>query len=207
MKTLIILRKCVSIIGLLGFLSVSAKEPVKVSPSMKIYYDLSDSYGRGSLLSGTLNVSKSWYGLDFDFGYFQGHSTFYYNIVVEDIGKTIEIQFDELSNLCVYSGSLLFIPIQKEWITLVINCGVALNAGTLSQFNGVDYSYNLVDNKFNYLYKDYKLIRKTHFGYQVGFDISFYVLPKIGFQLSSRIQDLNNGGTFFFVGGGICFRM
>jgi len=207
MKILMILRKCVFIIGLLGVFNVSAKEPIKVSPSMKIYYDLSDSYGRGSLLSGALNFSKSWYGLNFDIGYFQGHSTFYYDIFIEDLGKTIKIQFDELSNLNVYSGSLLFIPIEKEWFTVGINCGMAVNCGTLSQFNGVDYSYNLVENKFNYLYKDYKLVRKTHFGYQVGLDISFYVLPKIGLQLSSRVQDLNNGGTFFFVGGGLCFRL
>lgn len=207
MKKLLILRKYAFIIGLLGFLNVSAKEPIKVSSSMKIYYDLSDSYGRGSLLNGSLNVSKSWYGLNFDFGYFQGHSTFFYDIVIEDLGKTIEIQFDELSNLSVCSGSLLFIPIQKEWINLSINCGVALNYGTLSQFNSVDYSYNLIENKFNYLYKDYKLIRKTHFGYQVGIDLSFYLLPNIGFQLCSKIQDLNNGGTFFFVGGGLCFRL
>ncbi len=207
MKTLLVLRKYAFFICFLGFLNVSAKEPIKVTPSLNFYYDLSDSYGRGSLLSGTLNVSRSWYGIKLDFGYFQGHSTFLYNIVIEEIGRTFEIQFDELSNMRTSSGSLIFIPVQKEWITLNINCGVALNYVTFSQFNSVDYSYNLVENKFNYLYKDYKLIRKTHFGYQVGFDISFYVLPKIGLQLSSRVQDLNNGGTFFFVGGGICFRL
>ncbi len=207
MKTLLVLRKYAFFICFLGFLNVSAKEPIKVTPGLNFYYDLSDSYGRGSLLSGTLNVSRSWYGIKLDFGYFQGHSTFLYNIVIEEIGRTFEIQFDELSNMRTSSGSLIFIPVQKEWITLNINCGVALNYVTFSQFNSVDYSYNLVENKFNYLYKDYKLIRKTHFGYQVGFDISFYVLPKIGLQLSSRVQDLNNGGTFFFVGGGICFRL
>ena len=207
MKTLSVLRKYAFFIGFLGFLNVSAKEPIKVTPGLNFYYDLSDSYGRGSLLSGTFSISRSWYGIKLDFGYFQGYSTFIYNIVIEEIGKTIEIQFDELSNMRTSSGSLIFIPVQKEWITLNINCGVALNYATFSQFNGVDYSYNLAENKFNYLYKDYKLIRKTHFGYQVGFDVSFYVLPNIGLQLSSRIQDLNNGGTFFFVGGGICFRL
>jgi len=207
MKALLFLRINVLAIGLLGFLNASAKDPIKVTPSVNCYYDLSDSYGSGSLLSGSLNVCKSLYGLKFDFGYFQGHSIFFYDIVIEEIGKNIEIQFDELSNMRVCSGSLLFIPIQKEWITLNVNGGIALNFATLTQFSSVDYSYSFTENKFIYLYKDYKLVRKSHFGYQVGFDVSFYVLPNIGLQLSSRIQDLNNGGTFFFVGGGICFRL
>jgi len=207
MKALLFLRINALAISLLGFLNASAKDPIKVTPSVNFYYDLSDSYGSGSLLSSSLNVSKSLYGLKFDFGYFQGHSIFFYDIVIEELGKNIEIQFDELSNMRVCSGSLLIIPIQKEWITLNVNGGIALNFATLTQFSSVDYSYSFTENKFIYLYKDYKLVRKSHFGYQVGFDVSFYVLPNIGLQLSSRIQDLNNGGTFFFVGGGICFRL
>jgi hypothetical protein len=103
--------------------------------------------------------------------------------------------------------SLMIIPIQKEWLQLDLDFGAALNKATSSQFNNVDYSYNLAKEEFTYLYKDYKLVERTHVGYQVGFNLSFYVFPKIGLQLSSRIQDLNNGGTFFFLGGGLCLKL
>jgi hypothetical protein len=207
MKLLSFLRISIIVSSFLCYLNATAKEPIKIIPSFNYYYDLSDSYGKGSLFSGSLGLSQSFYGLNMDFGYFQGHSVFIYNIVIEDLEKTIEIKFDEVSNMKTSSVSLVFIPIKKDWITADLNCGIALNKAILSQFNKVDYSYSLIENKFIYLYKDYKLVRRTHIGYQVGFDISLYFLPKIGFQISSRIQDLNNGGTFFFVGGGLCFRL
>ena len=65
----------------------------------------------------------------------------------------------------------------------------------------------LDQNKLTYLYKDYQLVNRTHFGYQVGFNVSFYVFTRIGLQLNARVQDLSNGGTFFFVGAGLCFRL
>lgn len=172
-----------------------------------MYKDLSDTYGNGNLMSCELNINKSWYGASSNFGFFQGHSTFTYKIIIEEIGKTIEIQFDEISMMQSSAISLSMIPIKKEWIQLDLSFGAALNKATSSQFNNVEYSYSLVEDKFTYLYKDYKLVKRTHFGYQVGLSISFYIKQKIGLQLSSKIQDLNNGGTFFFVGGGLCFKL
>lgn len=193
------------------FLSYSAnilgKEPLKYRTSLSLYRDLSDTYGKGSMLSGEFIIKKFWYGASLDFGYFQAQSTFIYKINIEEINKTFEIQFDEISIMQSSAISLVVIPIQKEWLELDITFGAALSTATSSQFNNVDYSYDLAQDKFTYLYKDYKLVKRTHFGYQVGFNLSFYVLPKIGLQLSSRIQDLSNGGTFFFVGGGICFKI
>jgi len=55
--------------------------------------------------------------------------------------------------------------------------------------------------------KDYQLIERTHFGYQTGIDITFNIFKKVGVQLNARIQDLNNGGTFFFIGTGFFFRL
>lgn len=193
------------------FLSITAnilgKEPLKYRSSINLYRDLSDTYGKGSILSGQFSINKFWYGASLDFGFFQAQSTFIYKVIIEEINKTIEIQIDEISIMQSSSISAVVIPIQKEWVQLDITLGAALNTATSSQFNKVDYSYDLAQDKFTYLYKDYTLVERTHFGYQVGFNLSFYVFPKIGLQLSSKIQDLSNGGTFFFVGGGICFKI
>lgn len=188
-------------------LNVSGKDPLKFHSSLNFYKDISDTYGNGSMLSGEFSINKSWYGASLNFGYFQSQSTFIYKIIIEEINKTIEIQFNEVSIMQSGAISLIITPIQKEWLQLDLAFGAALNNANSSQFNNVDYSYNLTQDKFTYLYKDYKLVKRTHFGYQVGFNLSFYVFPKIGLQLSSRIQDLSNGGTFFFVGGGLCFKL
>lgn len=187
--------------------NVQGKEPLKYRSSLNIYRDLSDTYGKGSMLSGGLSLYKFWYGVNLNFGYFQGQSTFVYKIIIEEINKTIEIQFDEVSIMKSSAISLLIVPIQKEWLQLDLDFGSALNIATSSQFNNVDYSYDLTQDRFTYLYKDYKLVKRTHVGYQIGLNLSLYVLPKIGLQISSRIQDLSKGGTFFFVGGGLCFKL
>ena len=105
------------------------------------------------------------------------------------------------------SISLMIIPIQTKLINTDIVCGLVLSQAKSLQFHDVDYSYSFQDNKFNYLYKNYELIKANHFGYQVGFNISVSVTKKLGLQLNSRIQSLSNGGTFFFVGSGICFKL
>jgi hypothetical protein len=203
------LFKCVLflIISFSLTLNILEGEPLKFSSSFNIYRDLSDTYGKGRMLSGELSCIKSWYGASLNIGYFQAQSTFIYKIILEDINKTIEIQFDEVSIMQSGAISLQIMPIQKEWLQLDLNFGAALNKATSSQFNSVDYSYDLAQDRFTYLYKDYKLVRRNHFGYQVGIDLSFYIFPKIGLQLSSKMQDLNKGGTFFFVGGGLSFKL
>jgi hypothetical protein len=207
MKTF--LSKCALLLTIYISLTVNiqGKEPLKCRSSLNFYRDLSDTYGKGSMLSGELSLYKFWYGANLNFGYFQGQSTFVYKIIIEEINKTIEIQFDEVSIMKSSAISWLFIPIQKDWLQLDLDFGAAWNIATSSQFNNVDYSYDLTQDRFTYLYKDYKLVKRTHFGYQVGFNLSFYILPKIGLQISSKIQDLSKGGTFFFVGGGLCFKL
>jgi hypothetical protein len=201
--------KCVLfVIIFLGLTSsILGNEPFKCRASLNLYRDLSDTYGKGNMLSGEFSINKLWYGASLDFGYFQAQSTFIYKIIIEETNKTFEIQFDEITIMQSSAISLIVIPIQKERLQLDLAFGASLNKATSSQFNDVNYSYDLAQDEFTYLYKDYKLIKKTHFGYQVGFDLSFYIFPTIGLQLSSRIQDLNNGGTFFFVGGGLCFKL
>jgi hypothetical protein len=202
------LRSILFVIFIIGFTSsILGKEPFKCRSSLNLYRDLSDTYGKGSMLSGEFSINKLWYGASFDFGYFQAQSTFIYKIIIEETNKTFEIQFDEITVMNSSTISLRVIPIQHEKIQLDLDFGAALNKASSSQFNDVNYSYDLAKDEFTYLYKDYKLVKKTHFGYQVGFNLSFYIFPTIGLQLSSRIQDLSNGGTFFFVGGGLCFKL
>lgn len=207
MKTYPLKLAYLTVICLCITLNIIGKEPLKFRSSLNYYRDLSDTYGKGSMLSGDLAIARDWYGASSCFGYFQGHSTFIYNIIIEEINKTIKIQFDEVSIMQSSAISLMILPIQKEWLQLDIEFGAALNVASSSQFNNVDYSYDLIQDRFTYLFKDYKLVNRTHFGYQVGFNLSFFVLPKIGMQVSSRIQDLSNGGTFFFVGGSLFFEL
>lgn len=182
-------------------------EPFRFRSSIVCYKDLSDTYGKGSALFGNLSINKSWYGANIDFGYFQGRSIFIYKIDIEQINKTIEMKFDEISFMKCSAISFGIIPVQKERFQLDLSFGAAMNFATSSQFNRVDYEYDLVNDRFTYIYKDYKLIKRNHFGYQVGLNLSLNFLPKIGLQISSKIQDLNNGGTFFFVGAGLSFKL
>jgi len=194
------------ILCLLYVTITDAKEKLKFGSSIILYRDLSDTYGKGNSLTGSISVYKNWYGASIDIGYYQAQSVFIYNVLLEDLNKKFEIQFDEVSNMRCYSLSILFLPVQKEWILIEVPVGIACNRAVNSQFNKVDYSYSLVDDKFNYLYKDYKLVERTHLGYQAGINITFYPLPNIGLQISSKIQDLSNGGTFFLVGAGLKFK-
>ena len=168
------------------FLSLSAnilgKVPLKYRSSLNLYRDLSDTYGKGSMLSGEFRIKKFWYGASLEnFGYFQAQSTFIYKINIEDINETFEIQFDEISIMQSSAISLVVIPIQKEWLELDLAFGAALSTATSSQFNNVEYSYDLAQDKFTYLYKDYQVVKSNHFGYQVGFNLSLYPLQKVGF--------------------------
>jgi len=175
--------------------------------SFNYYRDLSDTYGGGSMFSGEFDVSRSWYGASISFGHFQSRSTFVFKIPVEETSSILEIPFDEMAIMKMGSFSFILIPIQNKRINTELLMGAVISKAETLSFKSVDYSYNISENKFTYLYKDYQLVKKRHFGYQVGVDVSFYFLKKAGLQLNARIQDLSNGGTFFFVGGGLCFRL
>jgi hypothetical protein len=175
---------------------------------LNYYKDLSDTYGvRGSLFSGEFTLSRSWYGLCLSFGNFQSQSTYKFKFLIEEINETFEIPVEEMAIMQTSSISGFIRPIQQNWIDLDILIGTVYGYAKNSRFKSFDYVYNLEESKITSFSRDYELIKKNHFGYQVGFTISLYPTKKIGFQISSRLQDLSNGGTFFFVGGGLCFRL
>ena len=195
------------------FLFLIICNPGNSIDSLRYYFsvnysvDLSDTYGGGNLLTGEIGIAKSWYGINLSFGQFQSHSKFIYQIVVEGIDKKINIPFDELTIMQMGSISLKLSPIQNKIIETDLAFGISYALSKNSRFNSVDYSYSLLNEKFDYLYKDYKLVMTHHFGFQFGFDIRFFIKPRMALQLNSRIQDLSEGGTFFFVGTGLCFKL
>jgi predicted permease len=175
--------------------------------SFNYYKDLSDTYGGGSMFSGEFEVFRAWYGASISFGHFQSQSTFVFKVPVEETSSILEIPFDEMAIMNMGSFSFILIPIQGKRINTELLIGAVIGKAKNLSFKSVDYSYNINENRFTYLYKDYQLVTRNHFGYQVGVDVSFYFFKKAGLQLNARIQDLSNGGTFFFVGGGLCFRL
>jgi hypothetical protein len=200
-----------SVFILLILLNVSflskGSDTISYSISLNYYRDLSDTYGGGGLLSGQFSILKSWYGGEVSYGHFQSQPIYVLKIPVEELGTTLDIPFEEISIMQIGAISGFIRPIQKRRITTDILIGVCYGKARYLCFKGVDYSYNLNDNRFTYLLKDYQLVKTNHFGYQVGLNITFSIIKKLGLQLNSRIQDLSNGGTFFFVGGGLCFKL
>ncbi len=190
------------------FRSVShGGEPLNFSLSTNYYLDLSDTYGGGSMLAVGFKIAKSWYGLDFSFGHFQSQSLHVLKVPIEEIEGILEIPIEEMTIMQNLSFSGLIQPIHKNWIETDILIGLIFNMSKCFYNKSVDYQYSIPDNKFVYLIKDYQLIKENRIGYHVGLNISFYPIEKIGLQINTRLQDLNNGGTFFFVGGGICFKI
>ncbi len=133
--------------------SLIGADSLKYCISFNYYNDLSDTYDGGTLFSGDLKISKSWYGASITFGYFQSHSTFKYQVLIEEINRSIEIPFDEISIMKTGSLSLMMIPIQSKFINADFVFGVVLSRAKSFQFQDVEYSYSFQDNKFTYLYK------------------------------------------------------
>jgi len=175
--------------------------------SFNFYKDLSDTYRGGNLLSGGLSIVKSWYGTEITFGYFHSHSSYLFNISIEEINKSIQIPVDELAIMNQSSISFLFRPINSKRISADFLVGMVLGYARNSILKSVYYNYDLAENQFSYLYRDYQLIKRDHFGFQFGFNLKLEITKTFDFQVSSRIQDLSNGGTFFFVGSGFCFKL
>lgn len=185
----------------------SGRDTLKYSISINYYKDLSDTYDGGNLFSSEFCITKSWFGASISFGHFQSYSIFEYKVNVDELEKTLIIPFDEVSIMKTGSISLIISPIKTTKFETDIIIGFVSGFAKSSQFHDVEYSYSFQTNSFNYLYKNYELVKRTHTGYQIGFNISFLIFQKLGLQLNTRIQELNNGGTFFFVGGGLCFRL
>lgn len=185
----------------------SGMDTLKYRISINYYKDLSDTYDGGNLFSSEFGITKSWFGASISFGHFQSYSIFEYKVNVDELEKTLIIPFDEVSIMKTGSISLIISPIKTTKFETDIIIGFVRGFAKSSQFHDVEYSYSFQTNSFNYLYKNYELVKRTHTGYQIGFNISFLIFQKLGLQLNTRIQELNNGGTFFFVGGGLCFRL
>lgn len=170
-------------------------------------FDLSDTYGGGDIFSGKFAAIKSWYGIELSYGYFQSQSTFVFEVPLEESGRILEIPFDEMAIMKKASLSLVLVPIKSKLLDVEFNLGLVHSIAKHSCFKGVEYNYDLTENRFTYLSKDYQLVEKNHFGYQVGFNLSFNILKKTGIQINMNLEDLSNGGTFFLIGGGVFFKL
>jgi hypothetical protein len=182
-------------------------DSLKYCVSFNYYRDLSDTYKGGSLFSAEVGITRSWYGASVSYGFFQSHNVFRYEVVVEGYDRTLTIPFDELSTMSSGSLSLILIPVQNRVVNVNLLLGYAVSKARSLQFHDVEFSYSIQDEKYNYLFKNYELVKATHQGLMIGIDISFSVTMKLGLRASARIQDLSKGGTFFFVGSGIFFRL
>jgi hypothetical protein len=196
----------IQVLGTSTFL-LNGQDSVKCSFSFNYFKDLSDTFGGGSLLSGEFVLSRSWYGVAVSYGQFQSHTNFTYKLIIEEDNQSFNIPFDELSIMQAGSFSGLITPVQKKWIQFDIILGLVYGKSKSSCFKSLSYTYNINDKILTSVEKDYQLVERTHFGYQTGVNVTFYVFKKIGLQIDARIQDLSNGGTFFFVGIGLSFRL
>ncbi len=187
-------------------LVLKGNDSTKYFLSLKLSTDMSDTFGGGEVLSGEFSMLRSWVGLKMEYGHFQSQSIYLFKVPYEEIGKTLEINIPEMSIMKIGSFSGFVRPIDKKWISVDFLMGAAYGKSKSLLLSSIDYEYNIEDNKFNYVFKDYDLHRVNHFGYQAGIDITFWINRKFGCQLNSRIQDLNNGGTFFLLGFGLSFK-
>jgi hypothetical protein len=175
--------------------------------SLNYNIDLSDTYGGGQLFSGELTISRSWYGGKVNFGHFQSQYSSIFKVPYEEIGQTLEIYIPEMAIMKIGTISGFVRPVKNKWITADLIFGAVYGKSRCFYLKDIEYEYSIPEQKFIRLMKDYQLAKVNHFGYQVGVDVSFYFFKKVGLQLNARIQDLSNGGTFFFVGTGLCFRL
>ncbi len=188
-------------------INATGKDPVKFGSSINYYRDLSDTYGGGGYLTGEFEICKSWYGANISFGHFQSQYTFMFKVPVQEINAILEIPVQEMSIMQICSISAFIRPFQNRWFSADILAGCCIDETKSFFLKGIDFSYNINEQKFSYLIKDYQLYKKSYIGYQIGLDLSFYFTSRIGLRLSSRMQGLSKGGSFFFVGGGLCFRL
>jgi hypothetical protein len=202
-----ILKLWISLFCILSLnLVAESQDSSKIGISANLYKDLSDTYGGGSLFACEFYMVKSWYGVNLSYGHFQAQSTFNFELLVEEINEKIDIPIREMAIMQTGAISGVLRPVINEWINLDILFGFVIGKAKSLIFKNLDFDYSLSEHDFIYLYRDYQLIKTSHIGYQIGFTVSCYPTKKVGLQFNSRLLDLSNGGTFFLVGGGICFR-
>jgi len=187
--------------------SQSKKDTLRYKISLDYMVDLSDTYGGGEIFTGEFGISKSWYGARLGYGHYISQDVFIFKIPLEESGYILEIPFEEMAVMKMGTFSLTMIPIQGKKFTAELLFGTAYARAKWLCFKSVEYMFDIEEGEFTSLARNYQLIKDTHFGYQVGLWISFCPLKNVGLDLNLRIQDLSNGGTFFFVGGGFCFNL
>lgn len=189
-------------------LLLALPDSLRHSISLNYYTDLSDTYGAGSnYFSGEYILSNSWYGMGVNFGLYQSQSTSKFNFIIDETNETFEIPIEEMAIMKVGSISGLIKPVQKKWLEIDILFGAAFGKASHSMFSSLEYTYSVTESKLTSVTRDYILITKNHFGFQAGFNATFFVTRKLGIQLNARISDLSNGGTFFLMGGGFAFKL
>jgi len=187
-------------------LKSSNNDTINCKVSLVFCKDLSDTYGGGNLFLGEVKFSKSWYLFNINYGFFQSQSTFIFTVPIEESGYILRIPFDEMAIMRMGTFSFGISPIMKNRFDVELNCGIAYGRAKWSCFKSVEYAFDSNKNEFSYLSKNYQLIESNHFGYQIGLSMSYFPSKRGGIQISARIYDLNNGGTFFFLGGGLCLK-
>ena len=186
---------------------VMATDSTKLRVSLNYSIDMSDTYGGGSLFSGETAVSFSWFGVKASYGHLNSQYYSTLKVPYEELGYTLEMFIPEIAFMNLGSLSLFIRPVNKKWITTDVVFGASMGRAKSFFMKNIDYEYDIEDEQFNYVYTDYHYVRRSHFGYHAGIDITVYFYKNIGIQLNSRIHDMNNGGSFFFLGSGLCFKL
>ena len=192
---------------LLNVVSTKASDTTHFSIATYYSFDLSDTYSGGQLFSGEFTLSRSWYGVKSQFGHF--HSQYIYEFIVPypELGSTLNINIPEMAMMGIGTISGFLRPIQKKWFSTDLVFGASLGRATCFYMKSVDYEYLISEDRFTYLFIDYQLNKLTYFGYHAGLDFTVALTERFGIQVSTRIHDMNNGGSFFFVGGGLVFKI
>jgi hypothetical protein len=184
-----------------------ANDTTQIFISTNYSFDLSDTYSGGELFSGEFTFSKSWYGIKAAFGHFQSQYIYVFKVPYPEIERTLFINIPEMAMMKIGTISGFFRPIHKNWFTADLVFGASYGRAKCFYMKSVDYEYLLAEDRFTHLFVDYYLHKVNYFGYHAGLDLSFNFTKKIGIQVCSRIHDMSNGGTFFFVGGGMVFKI
>lgn len=191
----------------LNAISVKSNDSTQIFISTNYSFDLSDTYSGGELFSGEITVSRSWYGIKAAFGHFQSQYIYVFQVPYPEIERTLLIDIPEMSMMKIATLSGFLRPIEKSWFKADIVFGASIGRAKCFYMKNVDYEYLIAEERFNHLFVDYYLHKVNYFGYHAGLDLSFYLTKKFGIQAISRIHDMSNGGTFFFVGGGMIFKI
>lgn len=189
----------------IGLKPLTGQDSTNFVVSLNYYNDFSDTFGGGKVFSGEVCFVRTWYGAGLNYGHFLSNYSYLYEVPIDGSSKSIGIPIQEMANMEVCSFSSLLRPVSGKSLYVDVIIGFSLAKSKSFYLSELAYSYDVSTSKFNYLSKNYNMIIRKHFGYQVGLDFSFLITRNFGLKISSRIHDLNNGGSFFYMGGGVMF--